>query len=308
MRLYEINNTDLNEIREIPFKKERELHEICEANLEKVFGLKYVRSEFSINKFRIDTLAYDEKNKSFIIIEYKRDKKFSVIDQGYAYLSLLLNNKADFILEYNECCNDTLKRKDIDWSQSKVIFVTPSFTLYQRESINFKDLPIELWEVKKFDNKTMYFNQIKPAGITESINTVSKNNNEIKEVNREIKVYTEEDHFNKASEDTIELYQLFKEAILNLGDNIEINPTKLYIGFVFNKRNICDIHLLKNSLKIWINLKVGELDDPKGITKDVSKTGHWGNGDYELKINDDENLEYVLSLVKQSYKKILLNI
>jgi hypothetical protein len=58
----------------------------------------------------------------------------------------MLNNKADFILEYNENCKDTLKRDDIDWSQSKVIFVSPSFTTYQKEAINFKDLPIELWK------------------------------------------------------------------------------------------------------------------------------------------------------------------
>jgi hypothetical protein len=74
---------------------------------------------------------------------------FSVIDQGYAYLSLMLNNKADFILEYNENCKDTLKRDDLDWSQSRVIFISPVFNNYQKESINFKDLPFELWEVKR---------------------------------------------------------------------------------------------------------------------------------------------------------------
>jgi predicted transport protein len=303
MLLYKIIDDNLKEIKEIPFKKERELHKLCEANLERIYGLKYVCSEFSINNFRIDTLAYDQKNKTFIIIEYKKDKNFSVIDQGYAYLSLLLNNKADFILEYNECCRDTLKRKDIDWSQSKVMFVSTSFTAYQRESINFKDLPIELWEVKRFDNKTIFFNQIKPAGVKESINTVSRDNNDIEKVNKEIKVYTEEDHILNVPEYMVDLYQTFKEAIFNLGDNIELNPTKLYIGFVVNKKDITDIHILKSSLKIWINLKSGDLDDPKGIARDVSNVGHWGNGDYEIKISNDDDLEYVLSLIKQSYKK-----
>ncbi len=39
---------------------------------------------------------------------------------------------------------------------------------------------------------------------------------------------------------------------------------------------------------MWINLSKGELDDPKGITRDVSETGHWGNGDYEIQISNDE--------------------
>ena len=95
-----------------------------------IFDFEYVKSEFSIGKFRLDTLAYDKETNSFIIIEYKKDKNFSVIDQGYAYLSLMLNNKADFILEYNESQKNTLKRTDIDWSQSKVIFISQSFTTY----------------------------------------------------------------------------------------------------------------------------------------------------------------------------------
>ena len=74
---------------------------------------------------------------------------------------------------------------------------------------------------------------------------------------------------------------------------------KKYIAFVDGK-NIVDVHCQKKSLKLWINVRKGELDDPKGIARDVSETGHWGNGDYEVQISDDHNLEYLMSLVKQS--------
>jgi len=67
--------------------------------------------------------------------------------------------------------------------------------------------------------------------------------------------------------------------------------------------NIVDIHPQKKALKLWINLSKGELDDPKQITRDVSSIGHWGNGDYEIQISDDENIEYILSLIKQSLRK-----
>ncbi|MGI6481685.1 MAG: hypothetical protein ACOX08_00215, partial [Methanobacterium sp.] len=42
-----------------------------------------------------------------------KSSNFSVIDQGYAYLALLLNNTADFILEYNESKDDFLGKKDV---------------------------------------------------------------------------------------------------------------------------------------------------------------------------------------------------
>ena len=53
---------------------------------------------------------------------------------------------------------------------------------------------------------------------------------------------------------------------------------------------------------MWLNTKVGTLDDPRNITRDVSNTGHWGNGDYEIQISNDEDIEYIFSLIKQVYK------
>ena len=300
MALYKIEKR-LEYIKEKPFRLEKEIQELTENNLKTIFGFEFVKSEFALNNFRIDTLAFDKEANAFIIIEYKRDKNFSVIDQGYAYLSLMLNNKADFILEFNENLDKTLKRTDVDWSQSRVLFVSPAFTNYQREAINFKDLPIELWEVKRFENTTVSYEQIQKAGAQESIKTISKADKTIDNVAKEIKVYSEQEHLENVSDEIKELYEKFKSAIQNL-DNLEIKPKKKYIAFVAG-RNIIDILPQKKALKMWINMSKGELDDTKGITRDVSTTGHWGNGDYEIQIRNDENLEYILSLVKQSIKR-----
>lgn len=302
MFLYKIDGSNLEEIKEKTFSKEVELHKLCESNLENIFGLIFVKREFSFNNFRLDTLAFDESSKSFVIIEYKNTSNFSVIDQGYAYLSLMLNNKADFILEYNENCNSTLKRDDVDWSQSRVIFVSPVFNNYQKESINFKDLPFELWEVKRFTNDTMYFNQIKSSKNSESIKTISTSSTVVDIVNTEVKVYTEEQHLSNSSEEIIELYEKIKGFILSLDETIDIKPKKLEVGFLYNKKVMVDIHLQKRGLKMWFNTKVGTLDDPRNIARDVSNTGHWGNGDYQIQISNDEDIEYIFSLIKQLYK------
>jgi len=302
MAIYSIKNRKLSFIGETNFKLEKDIQEICEENLNQLFGLQIVKSQFVFQNFRIDTLAFDPKSKSFIVIEYKKDKNFSVIDQGYAYLSLLLNNKADFILEYNENCKASLRKNDIDWSQTKIIFISPSFTPYQVQSINFKDLPIELWETKRYANDTVSFEQIQPLGATESIKTISKVDKIIEGVSKEVKVYTEDDHLAIGSEDSKELYDKFKTSLLTISNNIKIKPTKRYVGFL-SKTNFVDIHIQKKALKIWLNLRKGELDDPKGLFRDVSNIGHWGNGDYELQVSDDRDIDYVISLAKQAYKK-----
>ena len=140
-----------------------------------------------------------------MIIEYKRDRSFSVIDQGYAYLSLMLNHKADFILEYNEKSKASLGKKGIDWSQSRVIFIANSFTNYQQQAINFKDLPIELWEVKKYSNKTILYNQLKTPDSSESIKTVSKNQ-QIQSVSNEVQKYQIEDVIKPSTDEVKELF------------------------------------------------------------------------------------------------------
>lgn len=163
-------------------------------------------------------------------------------------------------------------------------------------------MPFELWEVKRFTNDTMYFNQIKSSKKAESIKTISTNSSEVDIVNKEVKVYTEEQHLNNSSEEIVELYEKIKGFILSLDDTIEIKAKKLEVGFLYNKKVMVDIHLQKKALKIWLNTKVGTLDDLRNIARDVSNTGHWGNGDYEIQISNDEDIEYIFSLIKQLYK------
>lgn len=299
MNLYKIkDSTQLLQLKEKPFKLEKEIQKIFEINLNSLMGLELVKSELSIKGKRIDTLAFDAQSNAFIIIEYKRDKSNSVVDQGFSYLGLMLENKADFVLCYNETLGKSIHSNAIDWSQTRVAFVSTSFTENQRLATNFKDLAIELWEVKRYENDLLFIQEIKKTKAATSIKPLALNDRTIKSVTDEIKIYTEEFHLENYPDEIKELYHIYKGAILNLADDIEVVSRKLYISFK-KEKSIADIVTLKKGLKIFINLKKGQLDDPKGIIKDVSNVGHWGNGDYELIVTDTENLEYIMSLIKQ---------
>lgn len=301
MLLKKINNK-IQKLELDEFKLEKELQLFVENNLEELLNLEIVKSEFSIENYRIDTLAFDKENKSFIIIEYKRGNSYSVIDQGYSYLATVLNNKAELILEYNERKGKSLKRDEIDWSQTKVIFISQNFTKYQKDSLNFKDLPIELYEIKKYDGDIILFTSINKKENGESINVISKKDITIAKVSKEIKTYTLEDHFKNSNENTVEIFNIYKEKIEEMLPEIEIEPKKLYIAFKLNRKNLVDFKLQKDMLKIWINAKEGILDDSKKMAKNVAKVGHWGNGDYELTVKSLEGLEYILSLIKDVSK------
>lgn len=301
MKLFSLQNKKLKQCDMKLFKLEREIQQLVEDNLKELFSLDLISSEFTVKNFRIDTLAFNRENKSFVIIEYKRDKNYSVIDQGYTYLSLMLNNKSDFILEHNEKHKGFLKRDDVDWSQSRVIFISPQFSDYQTNSINFKDVPFELWEIRRFENGLISLSQHRPNSTESIIDISGKNDDVVSKVTREVKVYTEESHYDYYNSEALkELYFSLRERIMNLGE-VDIVPRSQYIGFK-RRSNFVDIAFQKNSLWLWINLSKGRLDDPKGITRDVSSIGHYGNGDYDLKVTSESDLDYIMFLIKQSYQ------
>lgn len=101
MKLFNINKDVLDEIDGVPFQLEKDIQRLIEKNVNTIFGLTLIQSELSVDKYRIDTLCYDDENNSFVIIEYKKGSSYSVIDQGFTYYGLLLNNKSDFILNYH---------------------------------------------------------------------------------------------------------------------------------------------------------------------------------------------------------------
>jgi len=302
VKIFKNDSGRLKIIKEKPFNLEKDMQKLIENNIEEIFNLQLIRGttkggEFELKGLRIDSLCFDPDSKSFVIIEFKKDRNFSVIDQGFTYLSLLLNNKADFILEFGAS-----KKDEIEWSQSRVIFIAPSFTEYQKQSINFRDLPFELWEITSLENNNISLDQIKSSASSESINKIMPINSEITEIQKEIKVYQESDHLAKPSEKIKELYEELKTQLLNMGPKVEISPQKKYIAFKA-QTNFVDLELQKDAIKCHLNMKKGNLDDPKKIARDVSNIGHYGNGEYEVIINSSDEIPYFLSLIKQSHNK-----
>ena len=305
MPIYNINENNLSLIKKVDFKNERELQRLTENNLEELFNLKFIATEFQVDNLRIDTLAYDSETNSFVIIEYKNVKNYSVIDQGYSYLSLLLNNKAEFVLKYNQVFDKNNGKEDFDFSQTRVMFISPSYTTYQLKSVEFSDIAFELWKVSKFSNNTVLFDKVNNTDTSASIKQVTNSDKNKQKVNKEIKKYTEADTLTGKSRDIISLYDNLKEYILSQYGDIEIVHLKYYLVFKINNQIIASLSILAKSLKAWINLKDNKISDPDNRIRNVSNIGHHGVGDYEFIINSEDDFYYFNRLFKQSYDEKL---
>jgi len=305
MPIYNIKENNLSLIKKVDFKKERELQRLTENNLKELFNLEFVATEFQVDNLRIDTLAYDEETNSFVIIEYKNVKNYSVIDQGYSYLSLLLNNKAEFVLKFNQVFNKNNGKEDFDFTQTRVMFISPSYTTYQLKSVEFSDIAFELWKVSKFSNDTVLFDKVNNTDTSASIKQVTNSDKNKQKVNKEIKKYVEADTLKGKNEDIVSLYDNLKEYILSQYDDIEIVHLKYYLVFKVNNKIIASLSVLKKSLKTWINLKESDISDPDNKIRNVSNIGHHGVGDYEFSITSEDDFYYFNRLFKQSFDEKL---
>lgn len=298
----------LSKIKEKSIGLESTIQKNVEENLSELFNLEFVETEFQLNSLRIDTLAYDIENNSFVIIEYKKGRNESVIDQGYSYLSLLLNNKADFILKINEKLDKNIsKTEDIDWSSTKVMFVSPQFTKYQVESTGFRDMPIELWEFKLYENDIVSLNQISVSDKNESIKTIEKNS-KINKVTNEIKSYTINDHFKDGWENSKSLLEELTNRVELIDSKIEVKANKQYIAFYIDKKILVAILPRKSKLVLELfRVEPKDLNDPYKKTRYKKDSLKFYNKHIaQMDIENEDDIEYSIPLIKQIYKKFFL--
>ena len=213
MPLFEVEKGKVKQIVFSKLKNERELQRLVETNLEDIFRLKFIESEFRVHPFRIDTFAFDPESKAIVIIEYKESEDYSIIDQGYSYLNLLLSHKGDFQLALERKAN---RRVNVDWSQSRIIFIAKSFNAYQLGALS-QELPFELWKYTSYQRSIISFEQLKPMFAQVTGRPIGKI---AKKVEREIKVYTLEDHLNRRNSTIRSIFNKLQQSILNLDPEI----------------------------------------------------------------------------------------
>jgi predicted transport protein len=295
MPIFKLKDGKTKQLKSSNFRSERELQSLIESNLEEIFGIKFIASEFSTGEKhggRIDTLGLDENNAP-VIIEYKWGEKDNVINQGLFYLDWLVDHKGDFQILVEGRLG---KKVEVDWGQPRLILIASSFNKYDKYAINRMAENIELWTYR------LYEGNILDIEIEGSSSAAQKTGRKITQVR--YKEYKIEDHLNGKSKKVKDLFQMLREKILSLGEEVEEKPLKKYIAYRTSK-NFAEVRLQSQGLKIWIDLPVDKLNDPQKIGRDMRKIGHWGTGDTQIQITEENQVNYVLNLIKQSYEKTL---
>lgn len=118
--------------------------------------------------------------------------------------------------------------------------------------------------------------------------------------------YSLEDHPHLSSSTLRDLFAAFRKEVLALDPCVTEEFLKLYVAYKA-ETNFVDVVPQASQLRLSLNMRYANISDPKGMCKDVSGLGRWGNGEVEIKLGRVSDLPYVMGLIRQSLERQLGN-
>ena len=102
------------------------------------------------------------------------------------------------------------------------------------------------------------------------------------------------------------LFEAFRSQVLALDPVVNEEFLKLYVAYKA-ETNFVDVVPQAKRLRLSLNMRFPELYDPRGLCRDVTNLGRWGNGDVEVGLETLEELPYVMGLIRQAFEKQMGN-
>jgi uncharacterized protein with ParB-like and HNH nuclease domain/predicted transport protein len=118
--------------------------------------------------------------------------------------------------------------------------------------------------------------------------------------------YSIDDHPHLLTSRTRGLFEALRKAVLALDPCVTEEFLKRYVAYKA-ETNFVDVIPQAKRLLLMMNMPFSDLSDPKGLCKDVSGVGRWGNGEVEVGVSSVEELPYVMGLVRQSFDRQMGN-
>lgn len=118
--------------------------------------------------------------------------------------------------------------------------------------------------------------------------------------------YSVVDHPHLASGAMRPVFEAFRREVLALDPCVTEEFLKLYVAYKA-ETNFVDVVPQARRLRLALNMEFHEVHDPRGVCKDVSNLGRWGNGDVEVGLTSLDELPYVMGLVRQALEKQMGN-
>lgn len=272
------------------------LQNFVERNLETLFGVRFVASEFTTgakHRGRIDTLGLDGDG-SPVLIEYKELENENVINQGLFYLDWLTDHRGDFERTAEKALGPKLQ---FDWSQPRLILLAQSFNRYDQYAVNRISERIELWTYRMYGEDVLELRRLN----AELDGAETRRAAKAKAPTEPTVDAPDLPHHRKAmSPETSALFDSLREKILAFGNDVDERYLKQTINYR-HSRNFCEVVPQKKDLVLGFDAE--QLDDSRKTLRDMKGVGSWTTGRWQFRLASPADLEYAVGLAEQSYNR-----
>ncbi|WP_058301055.1 DUF5655 domain-containing protein [Gorillibacterium timonense] len=300
IKLFNINDDEVSELEGKSVAVEKSLQTLMERHLEAILGIRFLATEYSTGKThggRIDTLGIDENNAP-VIIEYKRSTNENVINQGLYYLDWLLDHKAEFtLLVMRKYGNDVAEL--IDWSIPRLLCIAGGFTKYDGHAVQQINRNIELYSYKQFGDELLMLDLVNAT----TAQTIEWDTVKQLPISNKSSEKTVTEYFKQSDDVLKNRYEAIRAFLLALGDDVQEKTLKHYIAFRRIKNFACiEFHPQMGRITVYAKVNPDSIEIEPGFTRDVRKIGHYGTGELEITINNDEQIEKAKTYLLKSYE------
>ncbi|MEY9848504.1 putative transport protein [Streptacidiphilus sp. BW17] len=278
---------------------ERDLQTYIERNMLALLGVRFVASEHytgAQHAGRVDSLGLDEDG-SPVVIEYKRRTDENVISQSLYYMSWLRDHRSEFESLVAARISPEAAA-EVDWSSPRIICIAADFSRYDAHAVREIGRRIDLVRYTRFGEDLLaleLFVSVAGSGARTRADATAVGA-------AEPRSRTVGNALAQAPEDLVALYRDLDARLLELGDTSSVTLAQ-YVAYR-RSRNFACVKVLtgEETLVVYLRVDPSTVELQEGFTRDVSRIGHHGTGDLEVRIRSVEDLDRAADLLAASYR------
>ena len=311
VKLFRIDQNQVNELAGDALQVEKSLQLLFEANLEPLLGIRFLATEHStgpVHGGRIDTLGLDEDDCP-VILEFKRAVNENVINQGLYYLDWLLDHRKEFQWLVMEKLGTEIAG-NVDWSAPRLICIAGDFTRYDQHAVKQIARNIELIRYRKFDNSLLMLELVhapkqaarpsaalSPSGPTSTADQLEEAQDDLYQRSRIDYKLT------RANAELRDLFEAVRQYLIGLGDDVQVKQLKNYIAFKRLKNFTCaEIYPQARVVTLYLQFDPTSIELEEGFSRDVTRIGHFGTGNLELSLKNMDDFAKAQPLLRRAYE------
>jgi predicted transport protein len=293
---------------------ERALQRLFEANLEPLLGVRFLATEYStgpVHGGRIDTLGLDEDG-SPVIIEYKRDAKDTVINQGLFYLDWLMDHRGDFELLVHKTLGAEAAAA-IDWSGPRLLCIAGDFTHYDTYAVKQIPRNIELLRYRLFDTDLLMIEMVhspkearstpRPAARPADRPSADSPPSAPATPSRRSDLIAY--RISQTTGPLLELFEAVRGHLAELGDDVQVKQQLHYVAFKRIKNFAClEVYPTVKVVTVFLKVDPKTVAPEEGFIRDMTGIGHFGTGDLQVSLRSMADFARAQPLFLRSYEGV----